>query len=84
MNDAARGSDKGPAGARGWVRLVGAGSLRRNMRANAWAAGEVVVEAEVGPSVSGRPVAVSRSGSVSAGGEAPGSAADGVCASGCG
>lgn len=58
---------------------MGVGSLRRSMCASVWGAGEGA-GVGVGPSVSGRPVAVRRSVSVTAAGKALGSA-DGVCAS---
>ena len=80
MSAAAQGLDTGLAGAPGWEWAVVAGSSHTSMCASERGVGAGVV---VGPSVHGRPVAVSRSGSTSAGGRAPGRS-DGVCASGCG
>jgi hypothetical protein len=81
LSDAAPGSDKGLAGARGWVRVVGAGSLRRSTCASVGAEAEAGVGE--GRCVSGPPVVANRSASMSAAGKGLG-IADGVCGSDCG
>jgi hypothetical protein len=76
VSGAGRGVGRGRVGAREWGREVGAlRSSRTSKCASARGAG-VVAGAVLGQCASGRPVAVSRSASMSAGGrKAPGSAA---------
>lgn len=83
MSVAAPGVGRGLAGAREWVRVVGAGSSHTSMCASAGDVGEGA-GAVVGLCVNGRPVVVSRSASTNAAGRDPGNAAGGVYGSDCG